>query len=79
MFKATDHFYEIVMRFNFSKMRKSFDPCNLCFCLEAKYCGVSELKAIKDDLGDDFYQSVGAFVNTFESCRQSVFRLKLRY
>ena len=27
----------------------------------------------KDDLGDDFYRSVGAFVNTFESCRQSVF------
>ena len=39
----------------------------------SKYCGVSELQAIKDDLGDDFYRSVGAFVNTFESCRQSVF------
>ena len=42
---------------------------------------VSEIQAIKDDLGDDFYRSVGAFVNTFESCRQSafVFRLKFRY
>ena len=27
----------------------------------------------KDDLGDDFYRSVGAFVNSFESCRKSVF------
>ena len=73
MFEATDHFYEIVMRFNFSKMRKSFDLCKLYFCLQAQYCGVSELHAIKDDLGDDFYRSVGAFVNTFESCHQSVF------
>ena len=72
MFKATDHFYEIVMRFNFSKMRKSFDLCNLCFCPQAQYCGVSELQAIKDDLGDDFYRSV-AFVNTFESNHQPVF------
>ena len=78
MFKATDHFYEIVLRFNFSKMRKSFDLCKLCFCLQAQYCGVSQLHAIKDDLGDDFYQSVGAFVNTFESCRQSVFCFKAK-
>ena len=41
-------------------------------------CGVSELQAIKDDLGDDFYRSVGAFVNTFESCRQSVFCFQVR-
>ena len=54
MFKATDHFYEIVMRFNFSKIRKSFDLCKLCFCLKGQYCGVSDLQAIKDDLGDDF-------------------------
>ena len=73
MFKATDHFYEIVMRFHFSKMRKSFHLCKLCFCLKAQYCGVSDLQAIKDDLGDDFYRSVGAFVNSFEPCRQSVF------
>ena len=73
MFKATGHFYEIVMRFNFSKMRKSFDLCKSCSCLQAQYCEVSELQAIKDNLGDDFYQSVGAFVNTFESCHQSVF------
>ena len=73
MFKATDHLYEIVMTFNFSKMRKSFDLCNLCFCPQAQYCGVSKLQAIKDDLGDDFYRSVGAFVNTFESCGQCVF------
>ena len=72
MFKATDHFYEIVMRFNFSKTRKSFDLCKLRFCLQAQYCGVSELQAIKDDLGDDFYRSV-AFVNTFESNHQPVF------
>ena len=78
MFKITDHFYEIVMRFNFSKMRKSFDHCKLSFCLQAQYCGVSELQAIKDDLGDDFYRSVGAFVNTFESCRQSVFCFQVR-
>ena len=77
MFKATDHFYEIVMRFNFSKMRKSFDLCKLCFCLQAQYCGVSESQAIKDDLGDDFYRSVGAFVNTFESCRQCFLLLLL--
>ena len=78
MFKVTDHFYEIVMRFNFSKMRKSFDLCNLCFCLQTQYFVVSELQAIKDDLGDDFYRSVGAFVNTFESCRQSVFCFQVR-
>ena len=78
MFKATDHFYEIVMRFNFSKMRKSFDLCKLCFCLQAQYRGVSELQAIKDDLGDDFYRSVGAFVNTFDSCRQSVFCFQVK-
>ena len=35
--------------------------------------GFLSLQAIKDDLGDDFYRSVGAFVNTFDSCRQSVF------
>ena len=73
MFKATDHFYESVIRFNFSKMRKRFGLCKICFFLQARYCGVFELQAIKDDLGDDFYRSVGAFVNTFESCRQSVF------
>ena len=73
MFKATDHFYEIVMRFNFSKFRKSFDLCKLCFCLKGQYCGVSDLQAIKDDLGDDFYRSIEAFVNSSESCRQSVF------
>ena len=56
MFKAADHFYEIVMRFNFSKMRKSFDLCKLCFWLKAQYCGVSDLQAIKDDIGDDFYR-----------------------
>ena len=78
MFKVTDHFYEIVMRFNFSNMRKSFDLCKLCFCLQTQCCGVSELQAIKDDLGDDFYRSVGAFVNTFESCRQSVFCFQVR-
>ena len=78
MFKVTDHFYEIVMRFNFSKMRKSFDLCKLCFCLQTQCCGVSVLQAIKDDLGDDFYRSVGAFVNTFESCRQSVFCFQVR-
>ena len=78
MFKLTDHFYEIVMRFNFSKMRKSFDLCKLRFCLQTQCCGVSELQAIKDDLGDDFYRSVGAFVNTFESCRQSVFCFQVR-
>ena len=55
MFKVTDHFYKIVMRSNFSKMRKSFDLCKLCFCLQAQYYGVSELPAIKDDLADDFY------------------------
>ena len=59
-------------------MRKSFDLCKLCFCLQAQYCGVSELQAIKDDLGDDFYRSVGAFVNTFESCRQSVFCFQVK-
>ena len=48
MFKATDHFYEIVMRFNFSKIRKSFDLCKLCFCLKEQYCGVSDLQAIKE-------------------------------
>ena len=73
MFKATDHFYEIVMRFNFSKIRKSFDLCKSCFCLKGQYCGVSDLQAIKDDLGDDFYRSVEAFVNSFEYCCQSVF------
>ena len=78
MFKATDHFYEIVMRSNFSKMRKIFDLCKLCFCLQTQHCGVSELQAIKDDLGDDFYRSVGAFVNTFESCRQSVFCFQVK-
>ena len=78
MFKATDHFYEIVMRFNFPKMRKSFDLCNLCFCPQAQYCGVSELQAIKDDLRDDFYRSVGAFVNTFESCGQCVFCFQVK-
>ena len=78
MFEVTDHFYEIVMRFNFLKMRKSFDLCKLCLCLQTQYCGVSELQAIKDDLGDDFYRSVGAFVNTFESCRQSVFCFQVR-
>ena len=78
MFKVTDHFYEIVMRFNFSKMRKSFDLCKLYFCLQTQYYGVSELQAIKDDLGDDFYRSVGAFVNTFESCRQSVFCFQVK-
>ena len=78
MFKATDHFYEIVMRFNFSKTRKSFDLCKLRFCLQAQYCGVSELQAIKDDLGDVFYRSVGAFVNTSESCRQSVFCFQVK-
>ena len=62
MFKATGHFYEIVMRFNFSKMRKSFDLCKLCFCLQAQYCGVSELLAIKDDLGDNFCRSIGRSV-----------------
>ena len=54
-------------------MRKSFDLCKLCFCLKAQYCGVSDLQAIKDDLADDFYRLVEAFVNSFESCRQSVF------
>ena len=44
----------------------------------SKYCGVSELQAIKDDLGDDFYRSVGAFVNTFDSCRQSVFCFQVK-
>ena len=73
MFKATDHFYEIVIRFNFSKIRKSFGLCKLCFCLKGQYCEVSDLQAIKDDLGDDFYRSIEAFVNSFESCRQSVF------
>ena len=69
------------MRFNFSKMWESFNLCKFCFCLQAQYCMVSEVQAIKDDLGHDFYQSVGAFVNTFVSCRRSVFvfRLKLRY
>ena len=71
--EATDHFYEIVMRFNFSKMRKSFDLCKFFFYLQAQCCGVSELQAIKDDLGDEFYRSVGAFLNTFEPCRQFVF------
>ena len=81
MFKATDPFYEIVMRFNFSKMRKSFDLCKLCFCLKAQYCGVSDLQAIKDDLGDEFYRSVGAFVNSLSLVASLffVFRLKLRY
>ena len=59
-------------------MRKSFDLFKLCFCLQVRYCGVSELQAIKDDLGDDFYRSVGAFVNTFESCRQSVFCFQVK-
>ena len=40
--------------------------------------GVSELQAIKDDLGDDFYRSVGAFVNTFESCGQCVFCFQVK-
>ena len=43
---------------------------------------VSELNAIKDDLSDDFYRSVGASVNTLLSLVASlffVFRLKLRY
>ena len=78
MFKATDHFYEIVMIFNFLKMTKSFDLCKLCFCLQTQYCGISELQAIKDDLGGDFYRSVGAFVNTFESCHQSVFCFQVK-
>ena len=78
MFKATDNFYEIVMRFDFSKMRKSFDACKLCFCLQTQYCGVSELQAIKYDFGGDFYRSVGAFVNSFESCRQSVFCFQVK-
>ena len=81
MFKATDHFYEIVMRFNFSKIRKSFDLCKLCFCLKGQYCGVSDLQAIKDDLGDDFYRSIEAFVNSLSLFASLffVFRLKLRY
>ena len=82
MFKVTDHFYEIVMRFNFSKMRKSFDLCNLCFCPQAQYCGVSELQATKDDLGDDFYRSVLERLSTLLTLVASlffVFRLKLRY
>ena len=73
MFKVTDHFYEIVIRLNFSKMRKSFDLCKLSFCLQAQYCGVSELQN-----GNDFYRSVGAFVNIFESCRQSVFCFQVK-
>ena len=40
--------------------------------------GFLSLQAIKDDLGDDFYQSVGAFVNTFDSCRQSVFCFQVK-
>ena len=45
---------------------------------QAQYCGVSELQATKDDLGDDFYRSVGEFVNTFEPCRQSVFCFQVK-
>ena len=40
--------------------------------------GFLSLQAIKDDLGDDFYRSVGAFVNTFDSCRQSVFCFQVK-
>ena len=43
------------------------------FVSKRSVVGFYELQAIKDDLGDEFYRSVGAFVNTFEPCRQSVF------
>ena len=56
-------------------MRENFDLCKSCFRLQAQYCGVSELQAIKVNLGDDFYPLVGAFFNSFESCRKSVFFL----
>ena len=59
-------------------MRGSFDLCQLCFCVQAQYCRVSELQVIKNDLGDDFYRSVGAFVNTFESCCRSVFCFQVK-
>ena len=36
------------------------------FLSKGQYCGVSDLQAIKDDLGDDFYRSIEAFVNSFE-------------
>ena len=51
------------------------------FCLQARYCGVSELQAIKDDLGDDFYRWYER-LSTLLSLVASlffVFRLKLHY
>ena len=39
---------------------------------------LSEVQAIGDEFGHDFYQSVGAFVNTFESRRQSVFCFQVK-
>ena len=59
-------------------MRKSFDLCKLFFVSKRSIVGFLSLQAIKDDLGDDFYQSVGAFVNTFDSCRQSVFCFQVK-
>ena len=47
VFKATDHFYEIVMRFNFSKMRMIFHLCKLCFCLQAQHCGFLSYRPLK--------------------------------
>ena len=71
--QATDHFYEIVMRFTFSKMRK-FWPMQVIFLSPRAVLWGFWVTGhwIKDDLGDDFYRSV-AFVNTFESNHQSVF------
>ena len=84
MFKAADHFYEIVMRFNFSKMRKMrvLTYVSYVFVSKRSIVGFLGLQAIKNDLGDDFYRSVLERLSTLLTLVASlffVFRLKLRY
>ena len=71
VFKATDNFYEIVMRFNFLKMRKSFDLCKLYFVSKRSIVGSLSYRPLKRSICPHFW-----FLSPF--CFL-YFRLKLRY
>ena len=81
MFKATDHFNEIVTQFYFSKIGKSLYQkltsfclyiLKLCFCLQATHLRVCEIQLLKGDLDHDFNRSTKAFVKFFEPYLQFV-------